>query len=76
MELDFAGPLLLTWGAKNVYSYAWIDFQNNIGTNNIKLVINLLRKFVTLHGIPRIIRTDQASGFIWIMFEKFFMKKN
>ena len=29
MELDFAGPLPLVWGAKNIYWYAWIDFQNS-----------------------------------------------
>ena len=29
MELDFAGPLPLVWGTKNIYWCVWIDFQNS-----------------------------------------------
>ena len=29
MELDFAGPLPLTWGTKNTCWYVWTDFQNS-----------------------------------------------
>ena len=29
MDLDFAGPLPLTWGTKETYWYALSDFQNS-----------------------------------------------
>ena len=57
MELDFAGPL-------RVDRFSNFPFAQITSSTSAKSIINFLRKYIALHGIPRTIRTDQGSGFI------------
>ena len=45
LELDFAGPLPLTWGTKNTYWNALTDFKKPIGTKNIQHIGKVNHKF-------------------------------
>ena len=69
IELDFAGPLPLVWGTKK-YILVCVDRFSKFPSAQItsstsaKSIINYLSKYITLHAIPRNIRTDQGSGFI------------
>ena len=69
MELDFAGPLPLVWGTKK-YILVCVDRFSKFPSAQItssasaKSIINFLSKYITLHGIPRTIRTDQGSSFV------------
>ena len=69
MELNFEGPLPLTWGTKK-YILVCVDRFSKLAVAQItsstsaKSIRNFLSKNIALHGIPRTIRTDQGSGFI------------
>ena len=45
-------------------------------STSAKSIINLLRKCIALHGIPRKIRTDQGSGFISKEVQEFCQEQN
>ena len=69
IELDLAGPLPLIWGTKK-YILVCVDRFSKFPSAQItsstsaKSIISFLSKYITLHGIPRTIKTDQGSGFI------------
>ena len=45
-------------------------------STSAKSIINLLIKYIAVHGIPRTIRTDQGSGFISKEVRKFCQEQN
>ena len=49
--------------------------QITSGTSS-KSVINFLRKYITLHGLPRTVKTDQGSEFIFKEVQKFCQERN
>ena len=81
MELDFAGPLPLTWGTKKyilvcVDPFSKFPSAQITSSTSAKSIINFLTKYIALHGIPRTIRTDQGSGFISKETRKFCQEQN
>ena len=81
MELDFAGPLPLTWGTKK-YILVGVDRFSKLPSAQItystsaKSIKNFLRKITSFHGITRTIRTDQGSGFISKEVREFCQEQN
>ena len=81
MELNFAGPLPIMCGTKK-YILKRVDrflkFPSAQITSSIsaKSIINFLRKYISLQGKPRTIRTDQGSGFISKEVREFCQERN
>ena len=81
MELNFAGPLPLTWGTKK-YLLVYVDRFSKFPSAQItsstsaKSIIIFLSKYIALHGIPRTIRTHQGSGFISKEVREFCLEHN
>ena len=81
MELDFAGPLSLTWGRKKhilvcVDRFSKFPSSQITYSTSVKSIIGFLRENIVSHGIARTIRTDQGSGFISKEVREFCQEQN
>ena len=81
IQLDFMGPILDNRGREK-YVLACIDRFSKFPTvkvvNGPKCheVLNFLRKYIELHGVPRNIRSDQGTAFTANNYFRFCANKN